>query len=127
MPLELGRSNEILGLRFEDILASERMSEKSFMNMRTLTRQAVRSLPYLMISDSKDYPGVASKVSVASYPNPSRNFNTKLVQSLEAAWGKASLDTGTKKIWSATSFIATLETDIESSIGISTVLNIEPK
>ena len=118
---------KFLGRRLDDIMNEERVTEEKFMGGRTLTRKASGSYPYMLIYDSKSNPGIAAEISILSFPNPSKDFNDKLAQSISGAWGKPTFDTGTEKTWNSTNFQATLNTDMKSGDGTSTVLHMLAK
>lgn len=116
-----------LGKPMDDLLAGEKMEQETMMGRRILTRPAGAAGPYLLIYDSPGTPGVAYKLSAISAPNPTPEFNDKLLSALEVAWSKAQSTTATVKTWLTPAFEASLDTGMRSGDGVSTVLHLRSR
>jgi hypothetical protein len=113
-----------LGLKYSDIIEKNGFVEQPFPEASRLERAATAHSPMVIEFDAPRSVGVVSKISVFSPPNPSKQYENRLLETLNRSWGASSSSHGSSMVWQRDAFVATLSHQ-SSAEGESLVLQIE--
>jgi hypothetical protein len=80
-------ATKYLGKNFYALMSEEKFEEDNRFNQTSLERKATADAPLILLLESETKRRVATVVLI-SPPYPSKEFNRRLVESLEMAWGK---------------------------------------
>jgi hypothetical protein len=123
-----------LGKEFYTVLSEERFEEEkeNVLGGHSMTRAVSVTSPYTRLSDSHITKNrIVDRINVLSAPNPSDGFIRKLVETLEKAWGTATIgkdsDGYAVWTWSSSKYKATLTHELVSSQGPYMSLIVESK
>jgi len=102
-------ATKYLGKKYYELLSEEKFDEDNGPLGNHLERSFTARSPYILLSDSSSKPKVVVKVTLLSMPNPSTEFISHVVSSLQHAWGSHSGGNGaTEWFWDTKNYSAKL-------------------